>query len=245
MVKSKSRGFVPGSRYLLALLYLIGGLACLFIVSKAAYHPAVCLLLYGGAALSLSLFSGAVINIMKGDQLVETSPESLSLTTRKRLRRLALCLPLPIIGYLAGSLALSVYARQAEDLSPLLQVKRQEEALLGTSFTWQLLPQNIRERAEAQVQADSGYFMQSLQQSIKEHWQPQSNGTTYRAAVAFQVNSQGRIVNDRIMEVFGDGVDVDAIKAALEGASGSTPLPPSLEAPVDVDFTFEYNYMTR
>ncbi len=124
-------------------------------------------------------------------------------------------------------------------------MKRQEERLLGTSFTWQLLPLNIKDRAEAQVQADSGYFMQNLQQAIKEHWQPHGNSTTYRAAVAFQVNSQGRIFNDRIMEVFGDDVDIEAIKAALEGASGSTPLPPSLEAPVDVDFTFEYNYMTR
>lgn len=245
MVKSKSRGFVPGNRYLLAGIYLTCGLACLFIVSKPAYPLAVCLLLYGAAALSLSLFSGAVINIIKGDQLVETSPESLSLNTRKGLRCLALCLPLPIIGYLAGSLALSVYARQADNLAPLLQVKRQEERLLGTSFTWQLIPLNIKERAEAQVQADSGYFMQNLQQSIKEHWQPHGNSTTYRAAVAFQVNSQGRIFNDRIMEVFGDNVDIEAIKAALEGASGSTPLPPSLEAPIDVDFTFEYNYMTR
>lgn len=185
---------------------------------------------------SMTIATISAINIFAKDQLFTTEPNSLSLGQRRWVRLLSLALPLPMLVY-----GLSVFFFKSTLDTNIYGFMSLEKSVLSFSPTWKLL--NEMERAALDEKSDqiAATFMENLQPSIKRKWYPPRRQDSSYILTSFQVQRDGRITDARIVNSSGDTEADQAALDALSRASGDVSLPLAIEAPVDVEFHFDYN----
>lgn len=94
---------------------------------------------------------------------------------------------------------------------------------------------------DAPDEDDGQKYMKLIAPVIKEHWYPPRSVEHMSTVVRFSVSRDGHISNARVSRGSGDD-DFDKVGlAALKQVSKLPPLPESLAAPSQVEFTFTYN----
>lgn len=225
---------LPGNRYAILVFHSAVSLAA-FWLAPVLPNP-LSAVSFALGTCSLTIATASAINIFAKDQLFTTEPDSLSLKQRKWLRVLSLALPLPLLFY-----GLSVFFFKTTLDNNIFNFMSLEKSTLSFSPTWKLL--NDRERAalDEKTSQIATNFMESLQPAIKRKWNPPLSQASSYILTTFKVQRDGKITDSRISISSGSANADQAALDALSQASGDIPLPNALEAPVDVEFHFDYN----
>lgn len=97
-----------------------------------------------------------------------------------------------------------------------------------------------RKRKAAFPDVDFGPYMADLQRRIKRGWFPPKGEEGKRVVVVFKLGAQGELVDLRLDHSSGSATADEAALNAMRHAA-FRPLPEGAKAPIDIQFTFDYN----
>lgn len=92
---------------------------------------------------------------------------------------------------------------------------------------------------------DYGPYMSDLQRRIKKQWFPPKADQSDKIKVVFKVHSDGTATNTRLTRPSKSKAASQAALNAVSKASPFRPLPRNAPNDIDIEFTFDYNVLSK
>jgi TonB family protein len=102
--------------------------------------------------------------------------------------------------------------------------------------------QEIKENLSWQPDLQSLEYISKVEKKIKRKWKAPKKNLNYNIKVNFKINSQGGIEDLKIISASGDTKSDLAALKAVKDASPFEPIPVGLEAPLEIEFSFDLKY---